>query len=148
MQAHCVPNNVSTMTILAGVNNLWDSAGQRRTVSSCVTHPHYAGVGSSDLAVCKVDIPFVFGTTVNGVTLETTKIESGVNCSLTGWGSISIIRDMPFPFYNKLAYPLDLRIVYKSSISNEECHSMLTMMSISDELLCTKFELLRGDCAG
>jgi hypothetical protein len=138
------------MTFLAGVNNLWDSAGQRRTASSCITHPHYNGVGSSDLAVCKVEIPFVFGTTVNSVTLSTIKINGGMNCSLTGWGSISILRDMPIPFYNKLAYPLDLRIVHKATISNDDCQSHFGngMLTITDVLLCTKFELLKGDCAG
>lgn len=147
MQAHCVSSNVSTMTILAGVNNLLDSAGQRRTVSLCVTHPDYVDIGSSDLAICKVEIPFVFGSTVNSVTLGTTKIDAGANLSLTGWGSIWIFRDLPIPFYKNLAYPMDLRIVYKPAISNDECQKELTM-NITDALLCTKSELLKGSCAG
>lgn len=113
------------MSVLAGTNNLNDPNGQRRQISKCVQHPDYRNndLESKDAAVCKVEIPFVFGSTVNSVELETAKIGAGTSCSITGWGSIFIWRDLPIPFYSEFAYPMDLRIGYTRTITNDECQS-------------------------
>jgi Trypsin len=113
--------DVSKMMIFAGGNNLLDFNAQRRQILSCLSHPNFVPLGTSDIAICKVTIPFVFGATVNSIQLNTAPVAKGTNCTLTGWGSTLIFRWLPIPFYNLLAYPMDLKTIGLPVISTDDC---------------------------
>ena len=146
--AHCVKGfNTSQMSVFAGTRNLNDELkGVRRNVSMCIVHPDYVEVQTSDIALCKISIPWVFNGTVNKVKLDQTFVGENVDCLLTGWGSIFFMRDLGFSFLNNLIYPTDLRRSNFLTMSNAECRSK--GFAIDDTQICTQPRLFKGACAG
>jgi secreted trypsin-like serine protease len=119
--AHCVQSDVTRMSVYAGSNNLIDWNAQRRFVVACVKHPNFKEFEGSDIAICKVRLPFILGATVDAIPLNGEPINTGTKCSVTGWGSTLIFRWLPIPFYELFAYPVDLKILNVTTISSSEC---------------------------
>lgn len=118
--AHCADHvKSSNISILAGVTNLLDTAGQRRDVLWCKIHPENAPNKFLDIAVCKVSRPFIFNQKVSEIQLGTEHIGRGVNCVVSGWGSQSPV---PHLFSDN---PKELQFVTLPTISNEECRLRL-----------------------
>lgn len=146
--AHCMENrNLSLVSVLAGTSHLRnDTTGYRHPIDSCLIHPDFIPLNTSDIALCKVKIPFVFGETVGQIALDRSYVGSGVNCTLTGWGSIVAFRWFPFPFYSNLAYPDDLRRAFLPTINNTDCK--LKDVPVNDKEICTFARVGKGACAG
>lgn len=146
--AHCFENrNLSLVSVLAGTSNLRDDTkGYRHPIDSCLIHPDFIPLNTSDIALCKVKIPFVFGENVGPIALDRSYVGSGVNCTLTGWGSVSVIRWFPFPFYLNLAYPDDLRRAFLPTINNTDCK--IKDVAVNDKEICTFAGVGKGACAG
>lgn len=145
--AHCmVDQNISEVSVLAGTNNLRDdSKGYRHPIDSCLIHPNFVSLNSSDIALCKVKIPFVLGDNVGTIALDKTYVDGGVNCTLTGWGSTSMWR-WPLPFISYLIFPDDLRKAFVPTITNDECRQR--KLDVGRTQVCTFARFGRGACAG
>ena len=148
--AHCIkPMNVSQVSALAGVTDLrQESKGSRHQLISCIIHPNYTELVSSDIALCKVQLPFVFGENVAKIDIGQEYVGPGRNCTLTGWGSIFIFRELPIPFYSLFAYPNDLQQVNLPTISNEKCNETYSRNKIDETQICTFAQRGQGACAG
>lgn len=148
--AHCIkPMNISQVSALAGVSDLnQESKGSRHQLLSCIIHPNYTELVSSDIALCKVQLPFVFGDNVAKIELNQEYVGPKCNCTLTGWGSIYIFRNMPIPFYTIFAYPDNLQEVNLPTISNEECNKKISRNKIDETQICTLSRVGQGACAG
>lgn len=149
--AHCVyGKDVGNITVLAGVSNLRDaSEGSRHPLDSCLVHPNFVksstNISNSDIAVCKVKVPFVFGKTIDKLNLSWTVVGAGVNCTLIGWGSISIVRWWPFDFLNNWIYPDELQSAVLPTVSNDECKKSF---AVNNSQICTFKRMGQGACAG
>lgn len=143
--AHCIVNqNTNKLSLLAGTSNLnEENKGSRHPILFCSVHPDYVELNTSDIAVCKVLIPFVFGSNISKIDLDKTVVGEGVNCTLTGWGSVRMIRWLPIPFYTYFAYPDELQRAYLQTLSNEKCFH-----SIDSTQICTFTKFRQGACAG
>lgn len=144
--AHCVSNkNFSQLSILAGTSDLRNETNaSRHTIATCVIHPDYRPLTTSDIALCKVQIPFVFSATVNKANISRDFVGGGVNCTLTGFGSTSIFRE--FPFISILLYPSKLQESTFLTLTNEECSKKTP---VDQTQICTQTKFLqRGACAG
>lgn len=145
--AHCVyGKDVANIS----VSNLRDASnGSRHPLDSCLVHPNFVksskNISNSDIAVCKVKVPFVFGQTINKLNLSWTVVGAGVNCTLIGWGSISIIRWWPFDFLNNWIYPDELQSAMLPTVSNDECKKSF---AVDDSQICTFKRMGQGACAG
>lgn len=151
--AHCVDNqNISRIFALAGTSSLKDtSSGSRHSILSCLVHPEYTKLAfnttsQNDIALCKVQIPFVFDKSVAKIALDRTFIEGDVNATLTGWGSVRRFRWLPLPFYDDFAYPNDLQRAFVQTISNGKCKEKHS--EISKSQLCTFGGNSKGACSG
>lgn len=122
--AHCIYTNISRYSVLAGTPNLLDTSGQRRDIDYCIRHPNFVSILSTDIAICKLLSPLVFDQKVGKIEMETEMVGAGVNCTLTGWGSLSIYRTMNISYYNLMAYPMFLQTINLPTISNEQCNQM------------------------
>lgn len=151
--AHCVDKqNISRIYALAGTSSLKDtSSGSRHKILSCLIHPEYIQLTSNttsqnDIALCKVQIPFVFDKSVAKIALDRTFIEGDVNATLIGWGSVRRFRWLPIPFYGDFAYPNDLQRAFFLTITNEKCKEKHSKISKSQ--LCTFGGHGKGACSG
>jgi secreted trypsin-like serine protease len=127
--AHCIyTRNLTRFSVLAGTPNLLDNwTGQRRDLAECRIHPEFNGgitTKSSDLAVCRLSSPLEFNGRVNKIEIESKSIGGGVNCTLTGWGGLSIYRTYNISFWNLMAYPMFLQTIDLPTITNEQCNEM------------------------
>lgn len=147
--AHCIkPVNISRVSALAGVSDLrQESKGSRHQILSCIIHSNYSELVSSDIALCKVQLPFVFGDNVAKIGISQDYVGDKVNCTLTGWGSIFVIRSLPIPFYEMFAYPNDLQEVFLKTMSHESCNRIF-LNRIDDSQICTFSRPGQGACAG
>lgn len=145
--AHCVSNvTASKLSVLVGTSRLKDaSKGSRHAVASCMIHPNYVPLNSSDLALCNVEKAFEFGENVGKIDMERSFIGEHANATITGWGSISMIRWLPIPFYNLFAYPDDLQRAFIPTISNENCSKQIP---VDNTQICTFSRFGQGACAG
>jgi len=150
--AHCItPMNISEgeVSALAGVSDLSQEAkGTRHQLISCIVHPNFIELISSDIALCKVQLPFVFGENVARIELEKEYLGSKCNCTLTGWGSIFAFRYLPIPFYSLVAYPDKLQEVNVPTLSNDECRDAVKIVVIDETQMCTFSRIGKGACAG
>lgn len=151
--AHCVDKqNISRIYALAGTSNLKDtSSGSRLPIHSCLIHPNYTRLTSNttsqnDIALCKVQVPFVFGENVAKVALDNTLVPTDVNSTLTGWGSVKKFRWIPFPFFEEIVYPNDLQRAFLPTISNEKCKEKHPR--IVETHICTNGGWEKGACSG
>jgi secreted trypsin-like serine protease len=151
--AHCVDKqNLSQVYALAGTSNLKDtSSGSRVPIQSCLIHPLYTKLtfnttSRHDIALCKVQVPFVFSENVAKIALDKTFVGADVNCTLTGWGSVKRFRWLPIPFYDEIAYPNDLHRGFLLTISNKECKEK--QKNIDENHICTSGGKGKGACAG
>ncbi|CRL02424.1 CLUMA_CG015168, isoform A [Clunio marinus] len=146
--AHCVQGqDVSSISVFAGTSDLEDTQnGIRRSITSCLIHPDYRKLNTSDIALCQVKVPFVFGPTVGKINIDNDYVNGGINCTLTGWGSIYIFRWLPIPFYSMLAYPDELHRVILTTISNENC--IERGLIVDETQICTFTKFGQGACAG
>lgn len=144
--AHCLVNQTfANISALAGTANLKDdSKGSRHLLDSCLIHPNYTKM-SNDLGICSVKTPFVFGPNIDKIQLDSDYVGGGNNCTLTGWGSVSMLRWLPIPFYNNFAYPEHLQVVTLKTISTTECKKSI---GIDDTQVCTYTKFGQGACAG
>lgn len=118
---------VTNYSILAGTPNLLDDAsGQRRDLATYKVHPKYDdGEVLNDIAICKVASPFVFNEKVGPIQPGNEIINGGVNCTLTGWGSLSQNRtSSSIPFWGVIAYPMFLQTINLTTITNDQCNQM------------------------
>lgn len=147
--AHCIyGQNISEIVVLAGTSSLKYKEGELLLpIASCVSHPQYILVNTSDIALCKVQIPFVFGKDIGKINLDKSIVGPNENCLLTGWGSVSMIRWLPIPFFDKFAYPDNLMRVNLPTISNEECSNKIKR-KIDDTQICTYSRFGQGSCSG
>lgn len=144
--AHCVAGrNTSQLSILAGTSDLTNETnGSRHSIATCVIHPDYRPLNTSDIALCKVQVPFVFGATINKTSISRDYVGGGVNCTLTGFGSTSIFRE--FPFITFLLYPSKLQESTFLTLTNDECSKK---SPVDQTQICTQTKFLqRGACAG
>lgn len=144
--AHCVANkNASQLSVLAGTSDLKNETNaSRHSIASCVIHPDFRPLNTSDIALCKVQVPFVFGATINKASISRDYVGGGVNCTLTGFGSTSIFRE--FPFLTILLYPSKLQESTFLTLTNDECSKKT---SVDQTQICTQTKFLqRGACAG
>jgi secreted trypsin-like serine protease len=151
--AHCVDGkNMSQFFALAGTSSLKDaSSGSRHPIQSCLVHEKYVRLTSNttsqnDIALCKVQFPFVFGDKIAKISLDKTYTPADVNATLTGWGSVRKFRWLPFPFYDEIAYPNDLQRGFLPTISNEKCKEKNP--KIENNHICTFGGDGKGACSG
>lgn len=151
--AHCVDKqNISRIYALAGTSNLKDtSSGSRHPIQSCLIHPDYVRLtynttSQNDIALCKVQVPFVFGENVEKVALDKTYVPADVNSTLTGWGSVKKFRWLPLPFFEEFAYPNDLQRAFLPTLSNEKCKEKHEKIGTTH--ICTFGGSNKGACAG
>jgi chymotrypsin len=145
--AHCVfGQTVNQLSVLAGVtNNQDDNGGSRRPVEKCKIHENYVELVTSDIAICKLTEPLVFGPKIWSVLLDNNYVGGGVQTILTGWGSISMVRDLPVPLYSTIAYPTQLQRAILPTITDEECKKT---HDIDNTQICTFSRVKKGACAG
>lgn len=144
--AHCVSGrNSSQMSILAGTSDLKNETnGSRHSIATCLIHPDYKPLNTSDIALCKVQVPFVFGATINKTSISRDYVGGGVNCTLTGFGSTSIFRE--FPFITVFLYPSKLQRTTFLTLTNDECSKI---SPVDQTQICAQTRLFqRGACAG
>lgn len=146
--AHCIVNqDISKLSLLAGTSNLnEESKGSRHPVLACLHHPDYKELNTSDIAMCKVKIPFAYGPNVAKIDFDGTFVDGGVNCTLTGWGSVRMMRWLPIPFYSYFAYPNELQQANFETLTNEKC--IEKGHSVDKTQLCTLSKFKLGACAG
>lgn len=94
--AHCVEGfNISRMSVLAGTRDLRkESDGSRHLIDNCLVHPEYVELNNSDVAVCRIQTPFVFAENIQPIQLSKEYVGGGENCTLTGWGYTTMIRGL------------------------------------------------------
>ena len=147
--AHCVKNaDTSQMSVLAGTTSLKNEAnGVRRNISSCLVHPDFVMLKTSDIALCKVTIPWVFNnSTIDKVKIDGATVEQDVDCTLSGWGSVSAINNLIIPFLNDLIYPNELQHTNFLTMSNDQCAAK--GIRIDGSQLCTQSNFRHGACTG
>lgn len=146
--AHCIQDqNISQLSVLAGVMNLMnESKGSRHPIDVCLIHPDYIVLNTSDIALCKLKLPFVFSENIGKVHIDGVHVGDKVNCTLTGWGSISMFRWLPIPFYSLFAYPTDLHQEYFLTMTNEACVNK--SLKVDDTQICAFKQFGQGACAG
>lgn len=100
-------------------------------------HPNYKELETSDIAVIKLQTPFVFSDKLNKIDLDDQMIGGGVNAKLSGWGYTRPIR-----FGN---LPEDLQTLDYKTLTNEECNR--SGYNVTKTEICTYKGLFRGACA-
>ena len=143
--AHCIDSfKPGDFTILSGTSN-WKKGGDRHNVTSLIKHPDYKELVKSDIAVVKVDPPFVLDN------MKTMKI-SYSNCdniggnfpvTLTGWG---LQQPLPIPIALaiSLSLPDELKMLNYTTISNQECQSDF---DVTETEICARKGFLNGACS-
>lgn len=130
---HCVPNYSPDgfVEAVAGAHDFtqYDGAEQRRRVVERFIHEDYAGgVNPNDIAVFRVDRPFVLNRNVQLISLPVAgAIPTGM-CTISGWGSTS--------FTTSPIYP---DILMKTSIpvmDLDKCRSIYFEEVIEDSNVC------------
>ncbi|EDW15997.1 uncharacterized protein Dmoj_GI22463 [Drosophila mojavensis] len=144
--AHCCDGmNVTRMSVVAGIRNLYDKGGSRSRVVSFVIHPDYRPLKTSDIAVLTIDPPLVYNN-VSVAPIEfssDTFVGGGVPVTLTGWG---LRLPAPFPFLDNLNYPNTLQRMSYRTITNQECRER-GMEDVTDTEICAR-GIFRGACSG
>lgn len=109
-------------SVLAGTTNLNDVArGSMHLVESCLVHPNYnENTAESDIAVCRLQTPLIYGEHIAPIPLDRAPIGYGVNCTLSGW--------LDFP---------DLQSATKRTLDNNLCTRLLTRgVRIRKTMMC------------
>lgn len=136
--AHCVQGfTIEKMSVLAGTPDLKDEArGSRHLIDNCLVHPEYVELNNSDVAVCRLKSPFIYGENIAPIALDSEHVGGGVNCILTGWGYTTMIRGFPLP--------TDLQRATLPTITNEECNE--NGHSVGPKEICTYSRIAQGAC--
>ena len=136
--AHCVQGfTIEKMSALAGTPDLKDEArGSRHLIDNCFVHPEYVELNNSDVAVCRLKTPFIYGENIQPIALDTKYVGGGENCTLTGWGYTTMIRGFPLP--------TDLQRATLPTITNEECNE--NGHSVGPKEICTYSRIAQGAC--
>ncbi|XP_023314837.1 transmembrane protease serine 9-like [Trichogramma pretiosum] len=86
--AHCIANNGERMFAVAGDVNL--AKGITREASNFHKHPNYeAGLIRNDVALLKLNQPFLFNEYINQIELNRSpdSIKPNTTCTVAGWGA-------------------------------------------------------------
>ena len=136
--AHCVRGfTIERMSVLAGTPDLKDEArGSRHLIDDCVIHPDYVELNNSDVAVCRLKSPFIYGANIAPITLDTKYVGGGESCILTGWGYTTMIRGFPLP--------TDLQRATLPTITNVECNEK--GHNVGPKEICTYSRIAQGAC--
>jgi secreted trypsin-like serine protease len=91
--AHCSLGAPSAYTLTAGDHNIANSDGteQTRQVVQIIVHPQYGSPlqYQNDIALMKVEPPFVFNANVSAVILPDLDFDPTAVATVTGWGALS-----------------------------------------------------------
>lgn len=135
--AHCVVDyKPEQLSILAGTNKLRFGGGERFYVRDIHVHPNYKELVTSDIAVMKINSSFTFSDRIAPIKYSSKVIDSGENCTLTGWGYTN-------PFRVGLP-PNDLQRAFLPTLSNEKCKE--EGMDVTSTEICTYSHFLQGAC--
>lgn len=145
--AHCIEGqNISKLSVLAGTSNLKEaSKGSRLPIELCRVHPDYVKLNTSDIAICKTKLPFVFSDKIGKVTIDKTYVGAKVNSTLTGWGSTSMFHSI-IPIFSLFAYPDDLQQGFYLTMTNDDCISK--GVQVDDTQICAYSQFGQGACVG
>lgn len=146
--AHCVKDaNISYLSVLAGTTDLKNTTqAVRLPVDSCLIHPNYVKLNTSDIALCKVRVPFVLEGNIEKINIDSNYVGPNINATLTGWGSTWALTWLPFQFLFGFIYPDKLQRANLITISNDNCSS--AGMSVDDTQICTAMGMGKGACSG
>ncbi|CAO1415750.1 unnamed protein product [Diamesa serratosioi] len=138
--AHCIQGfTIEKMSVLAGTPDLKDEArGTRHLVDNCVVHPEYVELNNSDVAVCRLKSPFIYGKNIAPIELDKTYHGGDEICTLTGWGYTTMVRGFPLP--------TDLQRAMLPTITNKECNER--GHSVGPREVCTFSRFGQGACNG
>ncbi|KAG8430717.1 hypothetical protein GDO86_020087, partial [Hymenochirus boettgeri] len=100
--AHCFlkPYTVAEFTVNLGGYKLAEPSGVMMTLSDIFIHPSFSVIGSSgDIALLQLSNPVQYTNYIMPVCIPTPDVvfPSGLNCIVTGWGSIRQSVSLPFP---------------------------------------------------
>ena len=95
-------------------------------------------LNNSDIAVCRMQTPFIMGNNIQPISLETEYV-GAESCILTGWGYTSPIRGFPPP-------PTDLQRANLTTITNKDCNERGN--NVGPKEICTFTRFGQGACGG
>lgn len=124
----------SVFTIRAGTNDRFQG-GVLVKVAEIITHSEY-GNFLNDVALLRVEKPFIWSDNIKPIPLATTEVPSGQEVIISGWGRIKHGGDLP----------QHLQWNVLTAISRTECKEKIGMDS--DSLICLAHEPNNGACNG
>ncbi|KAG8235395.1 hypothetical protein J437_LFUL009254 [Ladona fulva] len=139
--AHCVEYSLEDLSVLSGTNSLVNG-GIRHNVTEIHVHEGYNVSDSwiNDIAVLKVDPPFVFDNNTAAVALpqQGQVTPEGSIGTLVGWG------------WTEDELPDDLRMVNVQVINYEECNRQFEELNptVYPEMICSSTEGKKGSGSG
>ncbi|XP_076608004.1 serine protease 27-like [Chaetodon auriga] len=130
--AHCFPST-STVNLIVylgrDTQQLSNPNEVSRTVSQIINHPDYnSNTFDNDMSLLQLSSPVEFTDYIKPVCLaaEGSVFEAGLNCWVTGWGTIRT--DVPLPF------PQRLQEVSVPIVSNSQCDAAYG--TITNNMVC------------
>ncbi|XP_076998184.1 serine protease 27 isoform X1 [Tamandua tetradactyla] len=158
--AHCFPNTSETLLyrVLLGARQLVKPGPNAvyARVKRVESNPLYQGMASSaDVALVELEAPVTFTNHILPVCVPDPSVvfETGMNCSITGWGSPSEQDHLPNPgVLQKLAVPL-IATPRCNLLYSKDTESGFQPKTIKDDMLCAGFaegkkDACKGDSGG
>lgn len=143
--AHCDLNNVANYKVLAGSLSYknYAATGQLRSIESYLRHESYQNAFKGfDIALAKVNLPFVFNNYVKRITMSTTGATSFAPVTATGWG---LTRSGDTSSTPEFLQTVEMRVISKT-----EC--ILMFGSLPPNVMCAAAPfptiIERGTCQG
>ncbi|KAJ9597896.1 hypothetical protein L9F63_011262, partial [Diploptera punctata] len=130
--AHCLQNKHKILIRLRAGSSTRGEGGTLHSASEIIVHPnHNNKTQDCDIAVIKVGEPFVYGPTIQPISLVTTEPSVGDLATVTGWGLTSV----------KGSLSSQLKVVFIPIIDHYECISdYLHMYSVTNNMICAANE--------
>lgn len=126
---------------LAGTN-LLNSGGSSHRGDLVRNHPSYnANTLANDVAVIRVQTPFVWSARIASVVLSAVTTGGNVQATLTGWGQTT----------EPGSFPNHLQIIQLRTLTNVECRGQFSASNanmVFDHKICTVGPIGEGACRG
>lgn len=152
--AHCVDwISSNQISVLSGTNQLSNSSLSGSSVESVIIHPNWNSyTNQNDIALVKLDVPLILQTgLIEKVSVSATKVATGADTIISGWGSTIPYRANENPISNK---PSQLQIARIQVQSNSYCGYLLDGSFDAASMICAtnstfpRIDTCQGDSGG
>lgn len=148
--AHCCQSlSVQRIIVLAGVRDLNDVKGIRSKAVSCHIHSAFKPFKGSDIAVIRIQPPFVLNN-ISIASIDVTNrdlVPGNVEVTLTGWGlRLPLPLPLPFDILQTISYPNIMQKMSYRTLTNQECRDK-GVTELTNTEICAQVQLFKGACS-